>query len=314
MSRISDLKNSPKNQINLIKIFESFISDTKYITMYQKLYKEMLNKSFSTMKLKETLVKYLPTIDNNKLDKLSDLEIIFMYQLLTQIIPIEANKDFIDFCRYNDENKIKNNDLHSYCSFSEICDEVKIIKDKEEEKLLEKQIIKLLDNDEWLILKPLSFKASIKYGAETKWCTASKNDKTYFNQYTKNGILIYIINKKTNIKSAIHKKLSNKKTTYWDVTDNEVDVFTIGLSTEAFVAISKGVDSESNYVLSKKIDIDGNLKATPKKKRVYKNKSELLKEVEAQYKLNDRWAEYLGTLSSKNTDAYMSPTRKKTLY
>ncbi len=39
------------------------------------------------------------------------------------------------------------------------------------DKEMEKQIEKLFEDEQWLVLKPLSYLASKKYGASTKWCT-----------------------------------------------------------------------------------------------------------------------------------------------
>lgn len=319
MSRISDLRGSEKNKINLINIIDSFVTDTKYIAMYQKLYKAMIQQKYSIVETKTAIINQIPTIDEAKLDALSDMEIIFMYQLITQIIPAKANKDFTEFCIYNDENKIANKDLHSYNSFSEVFDEVKKVREKEEEKLLEKQIITLLDNDEWLILKPLSHKASLKYGARTKWCTATKGNKTYFNQYFSNGVLIYIIHKKDNVKTAIHKKIQSKETTYWNAKDNEMDVFDMNLTPEAYDAIKVGLSTASNkklfHEMNEEMIVDENGRKVKAPKSPYRSKSQLLSEVEKQYQKNERWSQYIKTL--KNSDGYRmsyEDAKRKFLY
>ena len=51
---------------------------------------------------------------------------------------------------------------------------------KEFNKELEKQIIREYEDDEWLILRPLTFEASLKYGSATKWCTTYSKEKQYF--------------------------------------------------------------------------------------------------------------------------------------
>jgi hypothetical protein len=56
---------------------------------------------------------------------------------------------------------------------------------KAEEKDLENQVLKIYDNDEWLLLRPLTFNASKKYGANTKWCTTTEHNNEYFHKYTK---------------------------------------------------------------------------------------------------------------------------------
>lgn len=54
----------------------------------------------------------------------------------------------------------------------------------------------LYNSDDLLIMIPKSHKASCYYGAGTKWCTTNKDSDSHFNNYTKRGVLIYVINKK----------------------------------------------------------------------------------------------------------------------
>ena len=51
------------------------------------------------------------------------------------------------------------------------------------DKEMEKQIEKLFEDEQWLVLKPLSYLASKKYGASTKWCTASDKEPDYYYRY-----------------------------------------------------------------------------------------------------------------------------------
>ena len=64
-------------------------------------------------------------------------------------------------------------------------------------------------DDKWLVLKPLTFEASLKYGGNTKWCTSSKKNPLHFYEYSNEGILIYILERKSNIKWAV----------YWEMID-----------------------------------------------------------------------------------------------
>jgi hypothetical protein len=53
-----------------------------------------------------------------------------------------------------------------------------------------------MENEEFLLLQPLTHRGSLRYGAQTKWCTASKNDPDVFRRYNRNGLLFYLIDKK----------------------------------------------------------------------------------------------------------------------
>jgi hypothetical protein len=53
----------------------------------------------------------------------------------------------------------------------------------------------IIDNDNFLFLVPKTQRGNLKYGANTRWCTVSRNDDSTFKRYTKSGLLGYIISK-----------------------------------------------------------------------------------------------------------------------
>ena len=61
----------------------------------------------------------------------------------------------------------------------------------------------LFENDDFLLLRPLTHRGSLKYGANTKWCTASKTSPSTFERYIQSNYLFYLIRK-------------NQKNTKWD--------------------------------------------------------------------------------------------------
>jgi hypothetical protein len=91
---------------------------------------------------------------------------------------------------------------------------------------LEKFVIKLYDENDWLIIKPLTYESSCKYGAGTKWCTASTNEEYQYHNYTRRGILIYAMNRKTGVKVAAFKNLDSdhqRETSFWNAVDERLD-------------------------------------------------------------------------------------------
>ena len=76
---------------------------------------------------------------------------------------------------------------------------------------------KLYMDDEWLVVAPLTHNASCKYGAFTPWCTATRSNEDGFNQ---RHILIYILNKKENIKFAVNF-FSSSDYSWWDNINKE---------------------------------------------------------------------------------------------
>lgn len=51
------------------------------------------------------------------------------------------------------------------------------------------------ENERYLMVRPKTFRGSLKYGANTKWCTASKSSESTFKRYFNSGYLVYIIDK-----------------------------------------------------------------------------------------------------------------------
>jgi len=83
----------------------------------------------------------------------------------------------------------------------------------------------IYEDGEWLLLRPLTHYASMKYGSNTKWCTTTENSPEYFHKYTKRGVLIYCINKKTGYKVASFYSLDKNEPefSYWNQKDTRID-------------------------------------------------------------------------------------------
>jgi hypothetical protein len=208
MSQISDLKENPQNNVNLIEVLQNLYPDvkTKYYDLLIRLIKIEVSKNPS-----------LPKVD-------SAFQSIVISSLKTYLDTCAGEKNRISkFIEYNEKNSIPENDLSKYKGFNDITEQVKLADEQEELKKLEAQVIKILDDSDWLVVKPLTHVSSKKYGSGTKWCTTMENDPKYFNSYCKEGVLIYCLNKKDkNKKVACHKKIGGALT-FWDVTDNQID-------------------------------------------------------------------------------------------
>ena len=101
-----------------------------------------------------------------------------------------------EFERHSKANRIKIKDISQYTNFLELNESVVLAQEIENRKKLEKEILKIHEDDTWFILTPLSFEASQVYGANTKWCVTHLK---YWNQYLTTHRLIYVLNKKTKI-------------------------------------------------------------------------------------------------------------------
>jgi hypothetical protein len=132
-------------------------------------------------------------------------------------------------------NRITNPDISQYKDFNQIHKAVEEAEEKVRLKELEKQVIKLYDDDEWSVVIPLSYEASKIYGANTKWCTTQER---YWNDYYKTYKLIYIQNKKTNEKYAVSRHWEdNKKVQAWMSNDDESSPMLLPLPIEVMSVI-----------------------------------------------------------------------------
>jgi len=118
-------------------------------------------------------------------------------------------------------------DINNYADYNffdliiEQVDSKKTKSEKEEEA--KKEAEKIYEDDEVLIIKPLSHSSSCYYGYGTKWCTTTKESDDNFRKYTKRGDLYYFINKKENFKYALFKPKDGKAEIY-NSADSQEDI------------------------------------------------------------------------------------------
>ena len=116
----------------------------------------------------------------------------------------------VEFNEHLNCNRIEKNDVSQYKTFDEVRDAVKVASFKQAQKELKSSTHVVFEDKHWLMIKPLTFESSKKYGASTKWCTTMENNREYFYNYSVSGVLIYIFNKVTNTKTATHIPLQEK--------------------------------------------------------------------------------------------------------
>lgn len=99
---------------------------------------------------------------------------------------------------------LEKKDINQY-DYNTLVNTLAIKKLKSQEKSLAKDVTKIYEDDEWLIVSPKTHQASCAYGAHTKWCVTQRDDDHYFKNYTLgNSYLMFVINKKYNDKWAIN--------------------------------------------------------------------------------------------------------------
>lgn len=94
---------------------------------------------------------------------------------------------------------VENKDIYSdyYTNLKNLYTTVEKATELKEEKTFVKEgnVEILEENDSYILLRPLTHRASVKYGANTKWCTSGKNAESLFNNYIRKGYLVYLISK-----------------------------------------------------------------------------------------------------------------------
>lgn len=226
MTRTKDLRI--ENSIDIFDLFSLFVPDrkNKYVELLLRIMKK--TKNIESHK-KEVVSKFVTefNLDINELEKVPTLQLILFYRIVEDMFNFEDLKSFQKFCQYNERGIIKQNDLGRYSDFEQILSELSVAELIHDQKKLEKQTITLLDDDEWLIVRPLTYLSSKKYGANTKWCTTQENNSDYFIKYSTKGVLVYCINKKTGYKVAVFYSLDKNEPefSFWNQKDTRIDSF-----------------------------------------------------------------------------------------
>lgn len=155
----------------------------------------------------------------------------------------ELKKLFLRFT--NQSSRMKEKDIFKYGKLSGLQAVLDEPSKHEKTKAIKNDNVNiLLNNENVLVVEPLSMEASILYGKNTKWCTAStrlpKNpfsgeqeddengeddDEEITNRfytYFKGVTLVYFIDKKTHEKFAIAKHPNEKTSEAFDETDKKI--------------------------------------------------------------------------------------------
>jgi|LakMenE01Jun11ns_1017448.scaffolds.fasta_scaffold9781936_1 hypothetical protein len=241
MSRIEQLKKqNPSYTIEIIDIINNLFEKVKYTELSVNLIKtkrQGYSRSSEDM-INELVMEYGQ--DRENLTSKSYEELTNIFRVLGDYFGYHDFKTIQKFIELNERNLIKENDLSKFKSFEDLELQVSLSELKLIDKDLEKQVIKLYETDEWLVLKPMSFLASRKYGSNTKWCTTQENNPDYYLRYSRRGILIYCINKVTGEKVAAFKNIDtsyDRETSFWNMIDNRIDSIESGLSVEVMDVI-----------------------------------------------------------------------------
>jgi len=129
-------------------------------------------------------------------------------------------------------------------------DDIEDVEEEERESGEEKPIAeKVYKDGRWLVIVPKNYEASCKYGAGTRWCTASKQTSEYFTNYSADGPLYVVIDREERDKEnrQIKYQFHFESEQFMDVMDRQIDVdvffsdiMTDGLKKFFLKAVHKG--------------------------------------------------------------------------
>ena len=263
MSKIETLKQQNKLlSLSVIDALDIVLPKSKYVEMAVNIIKNH-EKALRDIDEEQRHSMYYFLINEynsskENLDKLTNKELNQIFDILDNV-PYDVRNALKSFIPLNERGLIDNKDITSYKNVQEVLKQVALAEFKAISKELERQIHKVYEDDNWLVLRPLSRESSMKYGAGTKWCTASDSDDYQYWNYTGRGILIYTINKKTGQKVATFKNLSkdhDHELSFWNEIDTRIDSYEANLPQNIMSHIFEELKSDkTNRAMSPEKDI-----------------------------------------------------------
>lgn len=139
-----------------------------------------------------------------------------------RLLNIDGNINILQmFQRLKDLNLLTNNsaDIGRYSSIRELYTVVTMFDSQDLEgdnterkkRLMRPEFIEarndieiLYEDDDWLVISPNSYEASVYWGHGTSWCTAYKDQRNYYDDYSRQGRLYINIDKENGDKYQFH--------------------------------------------------------------------------------------------------------------
>lgn len=99
------------------------------------------------------------------------------------------------------------------------------LSNKATKKAKKSESLRLFENNNYLVIAPLSNAAGCLYGKGTKWCTSSNSDENnplHRMLYELNRQVFYVLNKKTDQKMAVLYYADSEEVMFYDEQDEEM--------------------------------------------------------------------------------------------
>ena len=186
--------------------------------------KHLLNSNWSNEDERESFMSEIKSIIPSKFSRLSFEDMFPLFKLMdSQAFSTTIFADIQDFMDLYQKKYMSGVDVSQIKNFNQLTTHLSLATVKQNLKEFEKQINKMYEDENWLLVRPITYESSLKYGAGTRWCTAAKTSPDHFFRYAENGVLIYCLNKNTGYKVAVFKSLYERETSFWNSADLRVD-------------------------------------------------------------------------------------------
>jgi hypothetical protein len=76
-------------------------------------------------------------------------------------------------------------------------------------KKLTKEVVKIYEDDNLLVIRPMTKEASCKYGANTKWCTSGRLDNRFSHHFDDGLLVYYIVKPSVNLTYETFRKMAS---------------------------------------------------------------------------------------------------------
>ena len=185
----------------------------------------------------------------------SDPSLVYSFWALLERIPNNELDSLVDFIEMYEKHQITGVDINQVKTLNEIESVINLINIKNIGKEFSKQTYVDLDTEKWLVIRPLTYDSSLKYGAHTKGCTAAKNNPYQFFRYTEEGVLVYCINKETGYKLAFHMFREGNKfydISFWNSIDERIDSLSAEIDFDVYQLI-KNIYTSSETKTNKEL-------------------------------------------------------------
>jgi hypothetical protein len=241
MSRIAELKKQyPELNLSFFDIITRIDKSGtyKYSPLLCKIFSNRWSDRFFDLNYDSEIISGLENlgISNENLNLRASRILFYLFDFYNKP-DIQTINEFMD---YMDRGLIEKKDVSEYSNIDDINNSLSIAKLKEINKSLETQIIKEYENDTWIILRPLTFEASCKYGSSTRWCTTYRENPEHFFRYNEDGVLVYFINKKTGYKFAGFKGVNkSREFSFWSASDDRQDFLQLEIDDNIIPVIRK---------------------------------------------------------------------------